>query len=106
MNLHTVVLPNGTTAKRTSDNRTYTHAVAVISRVWNKETNSYSTDAAPDAWGVHGFNGSLALAQQAAASLRGKRWIQAVQVLPVTMVVKAKKAKAAATVTASQEGVL
>lgn len=91
MNLHTAILPNGNTAKRTSANRVYTHAVVTVGRKWNAETKTY-VDADPNAWGVYGFNGSLALAQQAAASLRGKRWIQAVQVVPVTMVVKAKAA--------------
>lgn len=57
----TVTLPDGTTAKRTSKTKVYTHAVVVFSTNWN---------ATEPSWGVLRWSQSEDNAERAAASFR------------------------------------
>lgn len=98
MNIHTAVLPDGTNAKRTSENRTYTHLVAVHYRGGRYDYNVKPAQFIPDGttfWKAESWSGSQALAIKAAAPYQrtGRVAILDVQVLPCQVTVHTQKSR-------------
>lgn len=104
MNIHTVTLPDGTTATRKSENRIYTHVVISERQNGSYDRSTWPMKFIPDGtttWVAESWAGSERLARNAMQQLRG---VTNVRVVPCQMAAKtvtpkdpAVKAKAEAT---------
>jgi hypothetical protein len=104
MNIHTVNLPDGTTAKRTSENRTYTHVLVGHYRKGTRsghwEGERWVATFAPDPeggtlWSAISWHGSQALAvkeQSRWQRIAGPAERIEIMVLPCTVETKTPKA--------------